>query len=105
MGLRVAPDAVELPLSLTTLYTANQTMDLTDMAFCNTTSAEVSPTIYVVPKSVTAASKHIIYNTVVLAKDSPAWHGSKLLKHGDTIQVLAGATGLNFNATMDAVQG
>lgn len=86
--------------TLSTLYTvpAASTLIIKDFDICNTTALVLTVTVYLVPSGGAAGTN----NTIVPAYAIPAngmiqWAGTQVLNTGDSIQVIASATGSTIN--------
>jgi hypothetical protein len=85
--------------SVSTIYTVPSTSNftLTDIEICNTTSAQQTFSIYLVPSGGTAsASNALFYSALILGNTTVQWAGSQYLASGGTIQASASATTVTF---------
>ena len=88
--------------TVATLYTTpTSTRTLVkDMHICNTTAGSVNVTLYLVPTGGTAGTSNaLLIDKAVASKDTYRWEGVQVMNAGDTIQVIASATGCTITAS------
>jgi len=93
---------IALTTSYRTVYTvpASTRTFLKDVDICNTNSTGVTVTLCLVPVGSTAgASTAIFYQATIPAYSTLQWTGSQIMNTGDTIQMLASATGVTATLT------
>jgi len=89
-------------ITVSTLYTvpASTRTFLKDVDVCNTGTASTTVTIYLVPSAGTAGTGNMIVPGVTIPpKGMFQWTGNQIMNAGDTIQIIAGATGCTINAS------
>jgi len=87
---------------VTTLYTV-PTLTRTfvkDIDICNTSSsASATVTVYLVPSGGTAGTGNTLAPGVTIPPNGMfQWSGNQIMNAGDTIQIIASATGCTINA-------
>ena len=92
---------VAVGTSLATVYIVpdNTQIYVKDICICNTNTSKIHIDLYLVPKGRTAGTtgsnaNALFYNLDVDSHTTTHWTGTQILNAGDTIQVLAAATGL-----------
>lgn len=87
---------------VTTLYTvpASTRTFVKDIDICNTSSStSATVTVYLVPSAGTAGTSNMLVPTVIIPPNGMfQWSGNQILNAGDTIQIVASATGCTINA-------
>lgn len=87
---------------VTTLYTVPSLTRtfVKDIDVCNTSStASATVTVYLVPSGGTAGTSNTLVPGVVIPPNGMfQWSGNQIMNAGDTIQILASATGCTINA-------
>lgn len=94
-----------MPTTVGTLYTvpASTRTFVKDIDICNTSTSQLSATVYLVPSGGTAGTGNILIPSVPIQPASVGgmfqWSGTQVLNAGDTIQTLGSAAGLTINVS------
>lgn len=71
-----------------------------DIDICNTNATTTTATVYLVPSGGTAGTGNTLVPTVSIPPNGMfQWIGTQILNIGDTIQVIASATGTTINVS------
>ena len=100
--IKLGRGAIATTPTLTTLRTTPaSTRDIVKcIDICNTTTGNLTATVYLVESGGTAGASNTLIPTITLNANTPfQWTGTQVLNAGDTIQATASGAGITINVS------